>query len=136
MHITRVATRGETQLREVADQLAASGLAGRAELVYGAYRVPDLISPGRLGGERGAVVEWDIVHAADGRLPAAPPTGRPLPRRGRDPAWRARPLDEDLALDVLARPHRAEGRCAIARDVAIDSRRRCTSSSRALRAPP
>ena len=107
MHITRVATRGETQLREVADQLAASGLAGRAELVYGAYRVPDLISPGRLGGERGAVVEWDIVHAADGRLPAAPqPAALYLgagailvDRAAGEPA----PLDEDLVLDVLAR---------------------------------
>src|SRR6185503_4162304 len=43
VRITRVATRGKSQLREIADYLASSGLAGRPDLVYGAYRVPDLI---------------------------------------------------------------------------------------------
>jgi len=124
VHITRVATRGKTQAREVADHLAASGLAGHAELVYGAYRVPDLISPGRLGGEGGAVVEWDIVHAADGRLPAAEPPAALYLDAGeflvdRVPGERA-PLDEDLALDILARAGiEPERTLAIARDVAI-----------------
>ena len=124
VHITRVATRGKTQVREVADHFAASGLAGRPELVYGAYRVPDLISPGRLGGEGGAVVEWDIVHAADGRLPAAElPAALHLDAEAvlvdRSPGERA-PLDEDLALDILARAGIGPERTlAIARDVAI-----------------
>jgi hypothetical protein len=124
VHVTRVATRGKTQLREVADQLAASGLAGRAELVYGAYRVPDLISPARLGGERGAVVEWDIVHAADDPLPAAEPPAALYLDAGEILVDRApgelAPLDEDLALDILARAGIGPERTlAIARDVAI-----------------
>ena len=65
VRITRVATRGKTQLREVADYLGSSGLAGRPDLVYGAYRVPDLISPGSMGGEGRGIVEWDVVHAAE-----------------------------------------------------------------------
>jgi hypothetical protein len=44
---------------DVARHLAASGLAGRPELVYGVYRVPD-----RVGG----IVEWDVVHAGPGRM--------------------------------------------------------------------
>jgi hypothetical protein len=54
VRITRVATRGKTQLPEIADYLASSGLAGRPDLVYGAYRVPDLISPSSFGSERGS----------------------------------------------------------------------------------
>ena len=124
MRITRVATRGKTQAREVADYLASSGLAARPDLVYGAYRVPDLISPGRLGGEKGAIVEWDVVHAADGALsPAEPPSVVSLDaedvlvvRSAGEPA----PLDEDLALDILARAGIGPERTlAIARDVTI-----------------
>ena len=71
VRITRVATRGKSQLREVADYLGSSGLAGRPDLVYGAYRVPDLISPSSFGGEGGGIVEWDVVHAAGEALPRA-----------------------------------------------------------------
>ena len=124
VRITRVATRGKTQVREVADYLGSSGLAARPDLVYGAYRVPDLISPGRLGSEKGAIVEWDVVHAADDALaPAETPATMTfdaeevLVARG---VGEPRPLDEDLALDVLARagigPERTLG---IARDVTI-----------------
>ncbi|HMJ03853.1 MAG TPA: hypothetical protein VK506_12985 [Conexibacter sp.] len=127
VRITRVATRGKTQVEEVADRLAADGLAGRPELVYGVYRVPDLISAGRMGGEGRGVVEWDVVHAAEQDLPpAAPPVVCTLAaddvlvaRRIGEPA----PLDEDLALHLLAGagvgPERTLG---IARAVAIEKR--------------
>jgi hypothetical protein len=127
VRITRVATRGKTQVREVADHLAASGLAGRPDLLYGAYRVPDLISPGRLGGEKGGVVEWDIVHAAEGPLPPAePPAALSLDAEDllvdRGVGERA-PLDEDLALDILVRAGLGpEHTVGIARDVGISSR--------------
>src|SRR5215207_3244694 len=124
VRFTRVATRGRTQLQEVVDHLGASGLTARPDLLYGAYRVPDLISPGRLGGEGSSVVEWDIVHATEGTLPpAAPPAFLSLDARE---VWVARapneprPLDEDLALDILARAGVGPERTlALARDVAI-----------------
>ncbi len=127
VRIARVATRGKTQIDEVADRLAADGLAGRPDLVYGVYRVPDLVSPGRMGGERRGVVEWDVVHAAEQELaPAAPPVIATLAaddvlveRRVGEPS----PLDEDLALHLLGQagvgPERTLG---IARAVAIDKR--------------
>src|SRR5215208_7177534 len=100
----RVATQRKTQVQDVAHQLAASGLAGRPDVVYGVYRVPDLISAGRLGDE--TYVEWDVVHAAEGPLPpAAAPAVLSL---AADEVLVARavgeraPLDEDLALDRLA----------------------------------
>jgi len=107
LHITRVATRGGTQMREICDYFASSGLAARPELVHGAYRVPDLISPARLSGEKTALVEWDIVHAAEFPLsPAEPPALISFVAKdvlvARAAGERA-PLDEDLALDVLAR---------------------------------
>ncbi len=127
VRIARVATQGKTQVEEVADRLAADGLAGRPDLVYGVYRVPDLVSPGRMGGERRGVVEWDVVHAAEQELPpAARPVAATLAaddvlvaRRIGEPA----PLDEDLALHLLAgagvEPARTLG---IARAVAIEKR--------------
>jgi hypothetical protein len=127
VRITRVATRGRTQLREVADHLASSGLAGRPDLVYGAYRVPDLISPGSMGGEGRGIVEWDVVHAAEASLPRAEtPSARTfaakdvlVARRPGEPA----PLDEDLALHVLASAGIGPERTlAIARDVSITKR--------------
>ena len=124
VRITRVATRGKTQLREIADYLASSGLAGRPDLVYGAYRVPDLISPGSLGGERGGIVEWDVVHAAAEALPRAEtPAALTLSAKDvlvvRSPGEPA-PLDEDLALHLLAGAGIGpEQTLAIARDVSI-----------------
>ena len=124
VRITRVATRGKTQLREVADYLGSSGLAARPELVYGAYRVPDLISAGRLGTEKSGVVEWDIVHAAETALPPAqlPAT---LSLAAKEvlvvrSTGEPRPLDEDLALHLLAAAGVGpEHTLAIARDVSI-----------------
>ena len=127
VRIVRVATRGKTQLREVADYLGSSGLAARPDLVYGAYRVPDLISPGSMGGEGRGVVEWDVVHAATGALPRAEtPAARTLAAKDvlvlRSPGEPA-PLDEDLALHVLAGAGVGpEQTLAIARDVAIAKR--------------
>jgi hypothetical protein len=127
VRITRVATRGKTQLREIGDYLGSSGLAGRPDLVYGAYRVPDLISPSSFGSERGGIVEWDVVHAAGEELPRAePPAARTLAAKdvlvARSPGEPA-PLDEDLALHVLAGAGIGpEQTLAIARDVAIGKR--------------
>ncbi len=125
VRIIRVATRGASQVREVAEHLATSGLAARPDLVYGAARVPDLIDPGRMGKERGGLVEWDVVHAAVDPLPPCAPAAvttldaRDLwvARRPGDPA----PLDEDLALDVLARAGVGpQATIAVARDTVID----------------
>ena len=70
VHISRVATRGATQVDEVIAFLRSSGLGARPDLVYGVYRVPDRISPAITpSSERGRLVEWDIVH---GGLPEAP----------------------------------------------------------------
>jgi hypothetical protein len=125
IHISRVATRGESQAVEVAEYLASSGFAGRPDLVYGLYRVPDRI--GTTGGkEKRRVVEWDVVHAWDGGLPTAPPPADAYFDAGRQ--WVARRalepsvLDEDLALGYLARagipPEHTFG---VARHCVIDS---------------
>ena len=127
VRIARVATRGKTQLREVADYLGSSGLAGRPDLVYGAYRVPDLIRPNSMGGEGRGIVEWDVVHAADGALPRAEtPAARTLAAKDvlvlRSPGQPA-PLDEDLALHLLAGAGIGpQHTLAIARDVSIAKR--------------
>ncbi|MBP7631220.1 MAG: hypothetical protein KA758_12260, partial [Acidimicrobiales bacterium] len=71
---TRIATRASTQFDDVTAHLAASGLAGRPELVFGAYPVPDHIGHG-LGREKNRYLEWDVVHAATDPLPAAPAPG-------------------------------------------------------------
>jgi hypothetical protein len=124
VRISRVAARGKTQVREVADYLASSGLAGRPELVYGAYRVPDLISAGRLGGEKSGIVEWDVVHAAEAALaPARKPATLSLAAKDvlvvRVPG-EPRPLDEDLALHLLvAAGVGPEHTLGIAREVSI-----------------
>ena len=125
VRISRVAAISGTQLQEVVDHLGACGLAARPDLVYGAYRVPDVISPARIGGERSSVVEWDIVHAAAAPLPPAPPPSflRLDAREGwvlREPG-EPRPLDEDLALDILARAGVGPERTlAIARDFGVE----------------
>jgi hypothetical protein len=63
--ITRIATRGKTQLAEVVAHLRQSGLAAHPDKVFGVYRVPDRISPGLTPqSEKGRIVEWDVVHEA------------------------------------------------------------------------
>ena len=142
MRITRVMTQRGTQVEEVCAYLGASGLADHPELVYGAARVPDLISPSRIGADK--YVEWDIVHAADRELSPAEPAE---PNRGcadlkskqryvdRGVGER-RPLDEDLALDVLSRaglgPRQTLG---IARDVGFGKRAAGTTTNGPRRSP-
>ena len=124
LRISRFVTRGGTQAREVAEHLAACGLAGSPELVYGASRVPDRIRPSA-GHERKRVVEWDVVHAATSPLPPAElPADVDFDARATRVARRAGeplPLDEDLALAFLAGagigPERTLG---IARHCTID----------------
>lgn len=95
--ITRIATRGKTQADEVATYLGTSGLAGRPDLVYGVSRVPDRISPNLGGSEKGRVVEWDVVHAANEALPpVAPPTSVWFDGEDR---WVARAVGEPSVLD-------------------------------------
>ncbi len=124
LRISRFVTRGATQGQEVAEHLAACGLAGNPELVYGVYRVPDRIRPSA-GAEKSRVVEWDVVHAATPPLPPAEaPADVYFDARTR---WveraigEPRPLDEDLALAYLAAagigPERTLG---IARHTTID----------------
>ena len=83
LRISRFVTRGGTQGQDVAQHLAACGLAARPELVYGVYRVPDRIRPSA-GAEKQRVVEWDIVHAATARAPGRRPPRRRRLRRPRD----------------------------------------------------
>lgn len=108
VHISRVATRGATQVDEVIAFLRTSGLGARPDLVYGVYRVPDRISPAITpSSERGRVVEWDVVH---GGLPEAPvevpvvaayfdALHQWVARRRGEPSL----MDEDLGVAYLAR---------------------------------
>jgi hypothetical protein len=108
VHISRIATRGATQVDEVIAFLRSSGLGARPDLVYGVYRVPDRISPAVTpSSERGRVVEWDVVH---GGLPEAPvevpvvaayfdALHQWVARRRGEPSL----LDEDLGVAYLAR---------------------------------
>lgn len=123
--IARIAVIPKSQVGDVAETLGSSGLAGRPELVYGVYRVPDVISAGRLRGE--PIAEWDIVHAAETALPAAPaPAVLSLAaddvlvaRAAGEPA----PLDEDLALEILARAGAGpEATLGIAREIEFTKR--------------
>ena len=126
LRISRFVTRGATQGEEVAAHLAACGLAGRPDLVYGVYRVPDRIRPSA-GAERRRVVEWDVVHAATEPLAPAEAPADVYFDAGTTWVARAigepRPLDEDLALAYLAGagvgPERTLG---IARHCTIDPR--------------
>ena len=114
--ISRVATRGSTQVDEVIAFLQSSGLGARPDLVYGVYRVPDRISPAVTpSSERGRLVEWDIVH---GGLPEAPvevpvvagyfdALHQWVARRRGEPSV----LDEDLGLAYLARAGLAAEQC-------------------------
>ena len=101
--ISRLATRGRTQLAEVLTHLHESGLAARPDHVFGVYRVPDRISgPVTPHSEQGRVVEWDVVHLAD--VAAASHPGPPVPSlvatafRGAE-QWVARRLGEPSVLD-------------------------------------
>lgn len=125
LRITRVATRGETQAEEVAEYLASTGLAGRPDLVYGVYRVPDRLGSSG-GGEKRRVVEWDVVHAStEGLAPAERPADvyfdaakSWVSRRPGEPSV----LDEDLALAYLARAGIApEQTLGVARHCTIES---------------
>ena len=123
----RLATRSKTQIEEVTAYLASSGLAGRPDLVYGLYRVPDHISPGSLRGDRGRVVEWDIVHAAPAGL--SPTTTAPttvffdgeerwVARRTGEPSV----ADEELVLAYLVAAGIGPEQClGIARSLVIRS---------------
>lgn len=118
--VTRIATDARDQWADVCRVLAETGLAARPDRVFGVYRVPDHID-GRAGLQR--IVEWDIVHAADHGPggPTPPPgvvrfdAGEPWVARG---VGERRPLDEDLAIAVLARVGIGPERClGIARDL-------------------
>lgn len=104
--VTRVATRGRTQIEEVTAFLNSSGLGGRPDLVYGVYRVPERISPDFADSEDRRVVEWDVLHAATTPLPPSPiPVAstffdgqqRVVQRR----VGQAAVLDEDLGVAAL-----------------------------------
>jgi hypothetical protein len=104
VHFTRVASRAERGIADVCEHLAGSGLAGRPDLVYGVYQLPDHI--GRSATRQGKrYVEWDIVHAPHGPLPPAPIPGSVYIDARQQ--WVARAsgepmiLDEDLAAAVL-----------------------------------
>ena len=127
LNIARLATREKTQIGEVSAYLGSSGLAGRPDLVYGVYRVPDHVGGGMVlrGGSR--VVEWDVVHAAPAGLPPAAPAAAAffeaedlwVLRRDGEPAV----LDEDLALEYLGSVAIGPERClGIARSLAISQR--------------
>jgi len=116
VQISRVATRGSTQVDEVIAFLRSSGLGARPDLVYGVYRVPDRISPAITpSSERGRLVEWDVVH---GGLPEAPvevpvvaayfdALHQWVARRRGEPSL----LDEDLGVAYLARAGIAAEQC-------------------------
>jgi hypothetical protein len=106
VEISRLATRGETQLQELVAYLGSSGLAAQPERVWGVYRVPDRISQALTPhSEKGRVVEWDVVHRAGTGSPAAPPELTSFSAADR---WAGRRvgdrslLDEDLGLAFLA----------------------------------
>jgi len=123
--ISRLATRGRTQLAEVLAHLHASGLAARPDHVFGVYRVPDRISgPVTPQSEQSRVVEWDVVHLADdaAHADAIPPAAALPPLvatsfRGAE-QWVARRLgepsivDEDLALAFCQEAGIGPERCA------------------------
>jgi len=109
VHVTRIATTEPHQVEQVADHLARTGLAGRPDLVFGVYRVPDQIDSGTVTGAFGSgrFVEWEIVHGdAEGLAPAPAPVATWFD--GGD-TWVARRVgepmvyDEDLALEYLTR---------------------------------
>jgi hypothetical protein len=96
--ISRIATRGDSQIEELLAFLGSTGLAGRPDLVWGVSRVPDRISPMLTpSSEKGRVVEWDVIHVP-GELPPAPvaPAAAFFSSRQQ---WIARRLGEPGVLD-------------------------------------
>jgi hypothetical protein len=129
MNIARLATREKTQIGEVSAYLGSSGLAGRPDLVYGVYRVPDHVVGGGLLGlgiNKPALVEWEVVHAATPGMPAAPPAT--VTHFSARDTWAARRpgepsiLDEDLGLEYFrAADLGPEQSLGIARFVEVDA---------------
>lgn len=107
IEITRIPTSGKRQVEEVAEYLAESGLAARPDLVFGLYRVPDLISPGKLFGEKHGIVEWDLVHQTVEQMASSTPPASALVGANEVFIRRApgepSPLDEQVGIDLLMR---------------------------------
>jgi hypothetical protein len=97
--LTRIATRGASQLAEVVAHLRQSGLAAHPDKVFGVYRVPDRVSPALTPqSEKGRIVEWDIVHEP---VAAGGPVGDEVGGAWFDAneQWIARRLGEPSILD-------------------------------------
>lgn len=89
---------GDSQLDEIVAAFGQSGFAARPDLVWGAYRVPDRISPTLTNNsERGRVVEWDVVHV-QAQLPPSPVSAVAVNFSSRQ-QWVARRLGEPDLLD-------------------------------------
>jgi hypothetical protein len=113
IHISRLPTRGRTQLDQVLGYLNASGLA--PDRVFGVYRVPDRISQELTAhSEKERPVEWDIVHS-DPHGTSAPFVATAF---AADEQWVARRvgepsvLDEELALAFCLSAGIGPERCA------------------------
>ncbi|WP_183094822.1 hypothetical protein [Nocardioides stalactiti] len=122
---TRITTNPKSHVKDLAAWLGAAGLSARPDLVYGVYRVPDHITGG-FGINRATVVEWEVVHAAQPGMPAAPPAAvvgfsareRWAARRPGEPSI----LDEDLGLEYLRAADLGPEQClGIARLVEVDA---------------
>ena len=120
VRITRIATTAGSQIDDVAEHLAATGLAGRPDLVFGVYEVPDHIGSNNVLSQARRYVEWDIVHTESPSLaPAASPGSAFFPashtwvkRDSGEPSI----LDEDVALMFLREAGvQPEQCCGIAR---------------------
>lgn len=99
VEITRLATRGDTQVPEVAAFLGSSGLAGAPERVWGVYRVPDRVSHMlTTHSERGRIVEWDVVHTS-APAPLGPCTPPAVTSFAADDRWVGRRIGEPSVID-------------------------------------
>lgn len=111
---TRIAARAGDAPETVRRHLAESGLAGRPELVFGVYPVPDLMGGGLTRAKK-RYIEWDVVHAAPDALPPAPEPGstyldgaeRFVARASGEPSL----LDEDMAITLLTAAGVGPERC-------------------------
>ncbi|MCB0966504.1 MAG: hypothetical protein KDB37_06675 [Ilumatobacter sp.] len=125
--VTRIATRGSTQLDDVVAYLVDSGLAARPDLVYGVSRVPDRISPAKTPtSERRRVVEWEVIHEPNAGLAPGGSVERAtlsawdhwVRRSKGDPAV----VDEELGVALLELAGLRADRClGVARAVAMRS---------------